>query len=300
MPVLSFLAILVAPESPVWLAKNGLMEKCTKALSWLRGGDLPAKRELTVLIRRFENEKNAEISQEGFFTTLSRLSVIKPLVIINLFHILQILSGTYIVVFYAVDIIGEFGGDNINTMTAAVLTAVIRLAFTIVFCFLLLLIKRRKMIIYSGLGSGISSLAIAIFSYVKYQQTMTSFDVYLSAIFILIYIGSNTGFLVMPGIMIGELLPVKIRGQIAGYIFTLFNIFLFAITKVFPFVKQHLKTHGIFLVFAISSLIASGLLYLFFPETKGKTLNEIEDYFAHQKWLWLRRDKGNKCKKSNA
>ncbi|XP_055596999.1 facilitated trehalose transporter Tret1 [Uranotaenia lowii] len=295
LPVLSFIAIALAPETPVYLARNNRLEEASKALTWLRGCPIQAKKELRQLIERSQKEALEDAGRSNW-KALTEIALIKPLIIINGFHVLQILSGTYLVVFYAVDIISDMGGSDINMMQAAVLTAVVRLAFTFVYCFLLLVMPRRMMIIGSGLGSGISCLAIAIFMYIRLDAIKTPMDTYVAAVFILIYIGANTGFMTMPGIMIGELLPAKIRGQIAGYLFTIFNLFLFGVAKGFPYVKETLKTQGLFLVFGFASFGASILLYLMLPETKGRTLHEIEDYFQQKNWFWItrRREKSNR------
>ena len=93
----------------------------------------------------------------------------------------------------------------------------------------------------------------------------------------------------LPGIAVGELLPVKVRGRFGGYIFAIFNIALFFMGKVFPSMLQVMGSHGAFWMFGASSLLGTLFLYLFFPETKGKTLEEIEDYFAESNVMWLTR-----------
>ncbi|XP_058129073.1 facilitated trehalose transporter Tret1-2 homolog [Anopheles ziemanni] len=290
LPLLSFLALFFAPESPVWLARNGQPKRASDALTWLRGCPAQAKQELHKLIERFEEEQQQNNgSPQSFWRSLSEISIIKPLVIINGFHALQILSGTYLVVFYAVDIISDLGGSDINSIQAAVLTAIVRLAFTFLYCFLLLAMPRRTMVTLSGLGSGISCIAIAAFMYIRAGEQKTTLDMYIAAALILVYIGANTGFLTMPGILIGELLPAKIRGQIAGYLFTIFNLLLFGVAKGFPYAKAALKTQGLFLVFGCASFGASLLLFLLLPETKGRTLHDIEDYFQQRNWLWMSR-----------
>lgn len=296
LPILSGIAIFFIPESPIWLARNNQIDLAQKHLIWLRDDYIQAKKEFNILLNRFENEKLSLVSgsgselssKENFIHLCLKRSSLKPLIIINTFHFLQILSGTFLIVFYAVDIISKFGID-INTMEAAVITAFVRLICTIIFCFLLLIMKRRHMIIISGIGSGISSLILGIFIIIRLNYIKLQFDIYFLTICIIFYIAFNTGFLVMPGIMIGELLPLKIRGRIAGYIFALFNISLFIIAKIFPIIQIYLKIHGLFIMFGISSLLASLFMYLFLPETKGRTLNEIEDYFNHKNWFWITR-----------
>lgn len=201
---------------------------------------------------------------------------------------MMILSGTYLIVFYAVDIISEFGTE-VNSMTAAVYTAVTRLIFTISACFMLYHLNRRTLSILSGIGSGVSTTILAIFTYIRLGEPKSSVDTVVPAICVLCYIAANTNFMVMPGIMVGELLPAQVRGRVAGYIFTGFNFFFFIVAKIFPYVNQRLKSHGVFLMFGIASFGASLVMYLFLPETKGKTLGEIEDYFQEKNWFWIGR-----------
>lgn len=287
-----------APESPTWLARQGHLERASKSLSWLRGGDIYAKKELQILIARIESEKEQQKNHpkgiKGVLQTLRQASVIKPLVIINGFNVLQIMSGTFLVVFFATDLISEIGGDSINTMTAIILTAVVRLVFTIGYCFLLLQMKRRTMVISSGLASGLSSLVLGIFMFLRLGLPKTKIDMYISAGCLLIYIGSNTAFLTMPGVMVGELLPARVRGLYAGFIFSAFNIVLFGVANRFLLVSNLLKTHGIFMVFGISSFFATVMVFFLLPETMGRTLDEIEDHFTYNSWLWSKRNKIDK------
>ncbi|GAB0088103.1 TRET1 [Sergentomyia squamirostris] len=291
LPVISFVAIIFAPETPTWLIRHNLLAKALQALTTLRGDEDKAKRELQQLKMRYDRERALmTVSSERFVNILKRRSVLKPLVIINFFNMLQVLSGVYLVIFYAVDIIREFGGNVVSAEMAAVLTAIVRLAFTIIYCFLLMYTPRREMSIISGLGSGIAATALAgVFFANSNTDTMSDTTRCICAVLLVVYIGANTGYMVLPGIMVGELLPAKIRGQVAGYIFCIFNIALFIVAKGYPLIRDDLKTSGLFLIFGISSLIGVGLLYSVLPETKGKALGAIEDYFMENDWLWAKR-----------
>ncbi|XP_059621623.1 facilitated trehalose transporter Tret1-2 homolog isoform X2 [Phlebotomus argentipes] len=289
LPTISFLAVIFAPETPTWLIRHNLTAKASAALSFLRGDDEKGKRELQQLTMRYEREKALmTASSERFVNILKRKSVMKPLIIINTFNMIQVISGVYLVIFYAVDIIKEFGGDTLTPTMAAVFTAVVRLISTIIYCFLLMYTSRRMMSILSGLGTGIAATSLAIIFYVHPENMGGGLRV-LCAVFLVIYIGCSTGYMVLPGIMVGELLPARIRGQVAGYIFCLFNLGLFILAKGYPYVKDDMKTSGLFLMFGVSSLVGVILLYIVFPETKGKTLGAIEDYFMENPWMWSRR-----------
>ncbi|CAO1308923.1 unnamed protein product [Diamesa hyperborea] len=295
LPVFSFIAIILGPESPTWLARMGYYDKASKALAWLRGGANNAKVELNQLIEHIENEKsNRNHKSQSILSIIQQPSVLKPLILINVFNVLQILSGTYLIVFYAVDIITEicnFGDSmDISTMQSAVITALIRLLLTIVYCYLLLKCGRRSLYLTSCFCSGISSLVLAVFLYIKGDSPKSLNDLLFIGTVLLLYISFNTACMLIPGIMVGELLPLQVRHW-SGMIFTVFNLMMFGIAKLFPIIKYWIRSRGLFVVFGISSLLASLLFYFLLPETKNRTLKDIEEYYQQQNWLWQRRTK---------
>lgn len=224
--------------------------------------------------------------------------VLKPLLIINIFNVVQILSGTYLIVFYAVDILSHIDNLKIDGFLAAVLTACVRFTFTILASVLLGVIGRRPLAMASGLGTAVSALCLGSFLYLQDDCRSSS---YVTALFAFLYVAANTlGFMILPGVMLGELLPSRVRGIAGGVTFMLFNFLLFGTAKVFPLAKAQMGVHGVFWSFGAISLLASVFLFLTLPETKGVTLSRIEDYFAEEGFLWVRRSKewGRKVKKS--
>uniref|UniRef100_A0A336LU66 CSON004705 protein n=1 Tax=Culicoides sonorensis TaxID=179676 RepID=A0A336LU66_CULSO len=300
IPLIACGFLYFAPESPVWLTRHGQVQKASEALNWLRASDELGEKELQDLITRFERERSETTENIGFFKTISKLSTIKPLFIVNAFYILQVFSGSYLVVFYAVDIIQDFQSEHIDSMTAAVYTALIRMLFCLMYCFLVLKMHRRPLTIMSTGGSGAAAGILAIYLYTKIGQPKTQIDVFITAMCILFYLGFNTGLLTLPGIMTGELLPAKIRSQVAGSIFCMFNLVLFGTAKVFPYWKEYLKVHGVFAIFSFSSFLCAFMCYWILPETKTMTLGEIEDYFNEKNLLWKNRVNKDKEKQINA
>lgn len=274
--------------------RKGHVKRAESALRWLRCNDLMVKMELQDLLARNEADDAATDGQtESIWRACRKVAVLKPLLIINGFHVMVILSGTYLIVFYAVDIISELGTD-VNSMTAAVYTAVVRLVFTVISCIMLYMVNRRTIVVGAGLGAGLSTIVFSAFVYWRLNVPKTPIDLYVSAACMLVYIASTTGFMVMPGVMIGELLPARIRGRVGGYIFAAFNLVFFMVAKVFPYVNQVLKTQGIFLLFGVASMMAALFMCMLMPETRGRTLGEIEDYFQAKNWLWQNREKQHK------
>lgn len=263
-----------------------------------------AEMELQQLVSRVrsEEEANRHQSRNGNISSCKMFfkpQVLKPVIIVNVFNLTQIVSGTYLVIFYAVNLISDAENEdgNIDTFLVAVLTAVCRLFFIIIACFLLLWVGRRPLALFSGLGSSAAALGVGTFLYYRHTAPEPS-NAWIITGFILAYVATNTiGFFVLPGIAIGELLPVKIRGSFGGYIFAIFNLSLFFVAKIFPSMLQIMGSHGVFWMFGLSSLFGTLFVYLFFPETKGKSLEEIEDYFAEKNVFWLTRNKHQNANK---
>lgn len=217
---------------------------------------------------------------------------LKPLLIINTFNLFQILAGTYFIIFYAVDIIKEVAGKDLDSLMAAIYTAVIRLVFSIIGCVLLFYLNRRTLSLISGVTSTAATLILSIYMFVNEGKETTDASFWIKATCLFVYIASNTlGFLMLPNLMVGELLPAKIRGMCGGYIFMIFNIILFLFTKAYPVMKNHAGISGIFMIFGISSLLGTIFVYLFLPETKDISLRQIEKYFQNPNYLWITRKK---------
>jgi hypothetical protein len=246
-------------------------------------------------IEKVEKAKLTSLKKQSVLKTIFQPHVLKPLILINLFNVLQILTGTYLTVFYAVDIlheICEFDGADITTFQGAVVISLIRFLLTIVYCYLLLKCRRRVLYLSSCFFSGVFAMLLSLFLYYKYtiaeKDTLT--DLIIKGLLILLYIAFNSPLMLLPGIMVGELLPSHVRHW-SGIIFTAFNLMLFGIAKTFPLMHQTFRIRGLFAMFASASFFAAILFYWLLPETKNRSLSDIEDYYSDSNWIWQKRNK---------
>lgn len=231
-------------------------------------------------------------------------SLMKPFFIISVVTFLQLLSGSFLVIFYAVDIIESAtqGEQVLDKFMVAVYSGVIRLIFTVVGCVLLQTINRRTDALISMLGSGIAAGLLSVYLYCKTYSPenfpLTDYDTWLIYACIMLFVAANTVcFFFLVGVLIGELLPAKTRGKVGGYITAGYNIELFGLSKIYPSTTAVIGTEGVFLVFSLASLIAALFVYIFLPEAKGKSLEEIEDYFSGNNWTWLGRGRNKSLDK---
>jgi hypothetical protein len=224
-------------------------------------------------------------------------SILKPFFISHIFNLFQILTGTMLVVFYAVDIIAETDKNStgFDSFTVAQLTAFVRLVFTLVSNSLMYFVRRRTHAIVAVGICACAALSISCFLFPE-LRTKYSFSsetsMWITAVLILVYIAANTcAFMGLPNTILSEILPVKIRGAASGYVFAANDVTQFCASKIYPSLKSTLGIHGVFLMFGINALICCIFSYFFLPETQGKSMAQIDEYFQGQNLCWMNRDK---------
>ncbi|PSN51475.1 hypothetical protein C0J52_00752 [Blattella germanica] len=286
LSLLNFVGYCFVPESPVWLVRKGKIQKAREVFKWLwnHRHEEMAEEDLQEVLKRYKEE-----AEENHGTLKPRdilkSQYLKPFLIMHIANLMQVICGTNLFIFYASDIISglnQSGDINVNFMV--VFTAAVRVAFLATSCVLLMWLPRRFMCILSGTGSGLAALVIATASALNYS------DAWFVCSSLTIYVAFNTfGFFVLVSIMVGEILPSRIRSFGGAYIFTMNDIALFAATKAFPFIVGSIGVNGLFWIFGCSSLVCSLFLLLLLPETKGCTLIDVERYFLQKNVLWQKR-----------
>lgn len=259
---------------------------------------------MKILVSRMYEESNENNNNNGskiiinnsdpWYKLMARPEAMKPLLIISVFSLLQVFSGAYMIVFYAVDIIDQMNIDiGIDNSTTAVLTGVIRLICIFIAVILIYCIGRRPLAISSALLSGTCALTLGIFIHLRESNPLlTPYDLEICLILLVAFIaGQSIGILPLFGILMGELSPTKLRGIIGGLVLASFNILLFISIKLYPAIKHGIGIPYLLIIFGVVTLTGAGVIYLILPETKKMSLSEIEDYFLENNFLWIKRNK---------
>lgn len=235
--------------------------------------------------------KSIAISIKNYCHAFTSPAAYKPMLILFLLFLLQQLSGSYVVIFYAISVFREMGGafgKNFNEHSALVMLGVIRFIISIVTVFCSRKYGRRVLCILSGIGMAISMFLSGMYMHFTYawsengntEETMMN-QKWLLLFFVLSYIcTSSLGFTVIPWTLIGELLPVSIRAVGGGLMVSLAYVMMFAVVKSYPYILKSMSIEGIFFSFSFISLIGSAFVYFFLPETLGKSFSDIEKFFS--------------------
>ncbi|KAG7210312.1 hypothetical protein KM043_011853 [Ampulex compressa] len=268
--ILSLALSRMLPETPAWLASRGRTEEAKESLLWLRGAGLNMDKEYEELCEA--NAKHRE-QKEGLLRAAYSPSVWKPFFVLLVFFALQQLSGIYIILFYAVNVLKDIGVD-VNQYTASVGIGVIRLLASIVGAGLANNFGRKLLASASGFGMAISAIGVAL-----------SFRFEMPSWVPLACIGGHVaasmiGFLTLPWVMTSELYPLRFRGALGGLTTSIAQMLTFAAIKTYPNFSSVVGLQNTMWGFGVASLTGAIFALIVLPETHGKSLDEIERKFS--------------------
>jgi len=267
LPALIFLfSLFLVPESPRWLLSRGQKGKAEKILIKI-DGESAARKELDV----FTQEGTVE---EGSLKTLFKPVYRKALWIGLLLPFLSQVCGINAVIYYGPRILEQAGFTLNNALGGQVTIGLVNVVFTFVAIFT---VDRwgRKPLLYVGIGGAVISLIIIG---LLFQFGVISGPWIL--IFILAFIACFAfSFGPVCWVVIGEIFPNGIRGKAMSLATLTLWIGNFFVGQLTPIMLQGLGSSWTFWIFAICCSPALYLTWKLIPETKGRTLEEIDQYW---------------------
>ena len=256
---LFFVLLFFVPETPRYLA---LIRQEDKALGVLKKINTSAEQAKNIL---------AEITSTLTDTSKSQIfSYGKKVIIIGiLLSVFQQFVGINVVLYYAPRIFESMGVARDASMLQTIVMGLVNVIFTVVAILSVDKWGRKLLLITGSVGMAFGMIALSVLSY---------FDIFsiLTLIFIIIFTAS---FMMSWGpicwVYISELFPNKIRGQSVAIAVAFQWLANFIISSTYPGMMQFSSafTYGFYAAMAVLSAI---FVWKMVPETKGKTLEQIE------------------------
>lgn len=277
LPLMSFISIVVyLPESEAWLNSDDNLLKVMKS-QHTQWNDAE---EVTSLLEKNNKSSSVMILLEK--QLLQRACLIPTSIIVCYFFFLNF-SGYYVIIAYASDFV-FFLKIPLDPYLTICSFAAARLIGAIIISIFSKNMGQRCASILSGITMTLSLLFIAIYlkSISAISEEKMKFRFWLPTALMWIYILACTiGFATMPFAMVGEIFPINIRGVASGISLCLNSLFTFFAIKIYPLFLKIFGPYELMLLYGLISSIGTIFIILVLPETKGKTLKEIEDYFAN-------------------
>ena len=272
MAVLQLVQNLKIVDTPRYLLMNGQKKEALQALAWLRGPVADIDEECRDIEENLPDK--SETLALGEFTKQELLAPLKVSVGLVSF---QQLTGINAVMFFTVSIFESAGYEN--GQGATVMVGLMQVVFTVAACFLMDRAGRRILLIVAGIGMTLSCVALGYYYYVLSIGTGSNLG-WLALTSVIAYIiAFSLGWGPIPMLVMSEIFPVKARGSASAISTACSWIISFVVTNQFAALQGAVGAHGAFWLFGMFCCLGTVFVWRTVPETKGKSLEDIELHF---------------------
>lgn len=277
VPVGFFVAFIFLPESPVYLMSQGKYNEAKAALRYYRGIDNDVESEFKALKENLRN-----IAKVTFKELFSTKATVKALIVSFSLMIFQQMSGIYPVLFYARKIFKTFS-ITMNLPSAAIILGFCLVSSTYFSTMLLKQIKRRILLVLSFTMMSISLGLLATYYHLRASNIWENnpwVPLFCLCLFVSVY---ATGVGPIPWLMLREIFPKNVTRRATAITAGVHWFLAFGATKLYQNLVDQVKPGWTLWYFAIICMFGAIFVYIFVPETKGKSVEEIHRELDGQK-----------------
>ena len=270
VPSLVFFGLLLrVPESPRWLVK---MEREPEALAVLsRVNDHAAAAE------EVRSIKETLLLEKGSLAELFRPGFRQAIFIAIVLAVLQQITGINAILYYAPRIFERAGFERISAIGQSTIVGFVNMLFTVVAILLVDKVGRKPLLLIAAAGMGLSQLLLGAAFKVEH---LAGSAILLLILLYIAFFAMAMGPIVW--VVLSEIFPTRMRGSAMAIATVALWVADFAVTLSFPVIADRLNETTAFWFYALMCAVDFLFMLFLLPETKGKTLEEIERH-------WLRK-----------
>lgn len=259
------------PESPYYLIMKGRKEEAKKSLEFFRRCDVTKDLEL------LEKDVLRQMSERGSFKELWTIeSNRKALFIMTAIRTMQQVSGAAAWGIFTQKVFQSSDSD-ISAVLSSIIFIAMQVLMTALGSFMVDRFGRRPLIIISSFLTAITLICGAIYFYLDQEtdydlSNLRWMPLVIMLLFVIVF---SFGLGTAPTLMLGEMFSASIKEKALCLMCIYYAITLAVVLKIF-YVLQEIGMYVPFLLFGICCFINVIVAFWFVPETKGKTLEEIQ------------------------
>ena len=271
LPALLFMVLLLGvPESPRWLAQNNREEEARQIL-YRAAGAVDGEKHLAEI-------REAISQEEGRFSELFEGVYFRPLALAVVLMLCSQFCGINAIIYYSTKIFKAAGADMTTAFSSSAWVGLVNVLATFVAISLVDKAGRRPLLL---LGTAVQTLALGMIGWMFFAN--------LSATQPAVLFGCIIVFIAAFGMAIGpigwlfcsEVFPNRVRGRAMSVAAMSVWISCYIVAQTFPMLNDNpnIGPAKTFWIYAAVSLFSFVFVALCIPETKGRTLEQIERYW---------------------
>jgi sugar porter (SP) family MFS transporter len=262
-----FLLLLRVPESPRWLVKQNREEEALAVLSRVN--------EAAAAAAEVRSIKETLLLEKGSLAELFRPGFRRAIFIAVVLAVLQQITGINAILYYAPRIFERAGFERISAIGQSTIVGFVNMLFTVVAILLVDKVGRKPLLLIAAAGMGVSQLLLgAAFKIENLAGTAILLLILLYIAFFAMAMGP------IVWVVLSEIFPTRMRGSAMAIATVALWVADFAVTLSFPVIADRLNESTAFWFYALMCAVDFVFMLFLLPETKGKTLEEIE-----RRWL---------------
>ena len=264
LPALVFLlGLLGIPESPRWLLQKGQTTAGTALLTRFVG-EAEAKAEL--------ESRRQQGSRKSSYRDLFSPRLRKPLLLGLLLPFFSQFCGINAIIYYGPSILNDAGVSLSNSLQSQIIFGAANLAFTLIAVWKVDQLGRRPLYLIGTAAAALSLMAVGACMYTENTQGLL---LPLSVVIFLASFAFSIGPLKF--VVAAEIFPAHIRGRAVALSIMVMWVADTVIGQLTPVLLESIGAGFTFWFFAFWCVLAFVVVYRLLPETKGKSLDEIQD-----------------------
>lgn len=260
--VLFLLALFFVPESPRWLAKMGREKEAMQVFSNINGEAKAG--EILQEVKATLHEEQGTLGE--LFTGRFRKAIFVGIVL----SVFSQVQGINAIMYYAPEIFKAVGTGTDAAFQQTIIIGVVNVLFTFAAIGWVDKMGRKKLLLWGGAGMAISLGMVGL----AFHNGWTGYGLLF---FILLYIACfAASYGPVTWVVISEIFPIKMRGVAMSVATFALWIAVYLVTQLFPILLEGVGAAITFWIFFAMSVLGFFFTWTQVPETKGKTLEEIE------------------------